>query len=259
MSYPFDKSSNTADRMTFPSPEATSIFAPNSNKFKMNKKAFLTLFVIKVACATTLAQSPGAPHQETFPENTPQNLLTGGAILETNLSNFLHSGAANGKSLMKAGFTAGGFINLGINQSFSIQGELLIHYKHSDFEWEGQKGSFRYGGIEIPVYAMYHYHFPKGNRWFVGIGPYTEFGMDASFTRGGKKSDLYQKDKDSSLPPLRDSNTGFGIKTGYEFVSGLQLNATYKASLTNLLDENSSRIKMHPQTLSLGIAYRFGK
>ena len=74
-------------------------------------------------------------------------------------------------------------------------------------------------------------------------------------------SEVQQREKDSAtgLPALCDSNTGFGIKLGYEFVSGFQINAIYKASVTNLLDENSSRIKMHPQTFSIGIAYRFAK
>ena len=136
---------------------------------------------------------------------------------------------------------------------------MLFHYKTSDFEWSNQTGEYRYWGMEIPVYAMYHYCFSKGNRLHIGIGPYTEFGLGASFKYGGIKQDLYEKDSATGLPALCDSNTGFGIKLGYEFVSGFQINAIYKASVTNLLDENSSRIKMHPQTFSIGIAYRFAK
>lgn len=176
-----------------------------------------------------------------------------------NVSSFIHSGIGDSKSKMKFGFSTGGFLNLGISKSFSVQGEMLFHYKTSDFEWSNQTGEYRYWGMEIPVYAMYHYCFSKGNRLHIGIGPYTEFGLGASFKYGGIKQDLYEKDSATGLPALCDSNTGFGIKLGYEFVSGFQINATYKASVTNLLDENSSRIKMHPQTFSIGIAYRFAK
>lgn len=58
---------------------------------------------------------------------------------------------------------------------------------------------------------------------------------------------------------MKDSDTGFGVKVGYEFASGLQINASYKASVTNIMDANSSDVKMYPQYVSLGIAYRFGK
>jgi len=40
---------------------------------------------------------------------------------------------------------------------------------------------------------------------------------------------------------------------------GLKLNATYKASVTNLLDANSNTVKMYPHAVSVGVAYRFGK
>lgn len=210
-------------------------------------------------CMATFAQPSEATKQGILSENEQKNSISGGIILETNLSNFIHSGAGNGKSKMKAGLTIGGFMNFDINKSFSVQGEMLIHYKNSDFDWNSQHGSFRYWGMEIPVYAMYHYTFFNNSRLFVGIGPYTEFGFDARFKHNGVKSDLYEKNENSGLAPLRDSNTGFGIKVGYEFPSGFQLNATYKASVTNQLDENSSDIKMHPQTFSIGAAYRFGK
>ena len=136
---------------------------------------------------------------------------------------------------------------------------MLVHCKNSEFEWNTQKGDFSYWGIEIPIYAMYHYVFPKGNRLYIGAGPYTEFGFDARFKHEGIKTDLYQKDGNTGLPVLQESNTGFGIKIGYEFVSGFQINGSYKASISNLLDANSSRIKMHPYAISLGVAYRFGK
>lgn len=225
----------------------------------MKKKKLFILLLMGNICMTTFAKLPDISNRDTTSENEQKNQITGGAIVEANLSNFIHSGAENGKSRMKTGFTVGGFINFGINNSFSVQGEMLFHYKKSNFEWGNQNGSYRYWGVEIPVYAMYHYTFSNNGRLFVGIGPYTEFGFDARFKHNGVKSDLYEKDENSGLAPLRDSNTGFGIKVGYEFPSGFQLNVTYKTSVTNQLDENSSDIKMHPQTFSIGVAYRFGK
>lgn len=224
------------------------------------KKKYFIISVLVVSCISILkAQPSNTTSKETEFSKEQKITFTGGPILEMNASNFIYSGISDSKSAMKLGFSTGGFLNLGISKSFSIQGEMLFHYKNSDFEWDNQTGEYRYWGMEIPIYAMYHYGFSKGNRIHIGIGPYTEFGLGASFKYDGVKQDLYEKDGTTGLPALSDSNTGFGIKIGYEFISGFQINATYKASVTNLLDENSSRIKMHPQTISIGVAYRFAK
>lgn len=205
------------------------------------------------------AQAMKDSNKESEFEDKQNIVFTGGALLETNISGFLHSGVENGNSIMKPGFSIGGFLNLGIIQPFSVQGEMLFHYKSSKFEWNNQKGNFTYWGMEISIYAMYHYTFRKGNRLHIGIGPYTEFGFDAKFKHGGKSADLYEKNGSTGLAVLQDSNSGFGVKIGYEFVSGFQINASYKASVSNQLDANSSQIKMHPHAISIGVAYRFGK
>lgn len=225
----------------------------------MNKK-YLIISLLTISSMSTLKAQPFSVNGTGAKSFNEQKIIfTGGVILETNTSGFIHSGINGSQSKMKLGFSTGGFLNLGISKTFSVQGEMLFHYKNSDFEWSNQKGEYRYWGMEIPIYAMYHHYFSKTNCLYIGIGPYTEFGLGATFKYNGIKQDLYQKDGTTKLPALRDSNTGFGIKAGYELISGLQINATYKASITNLLDENSSTIKMHPQTISIGIAYRFAK
>lgn len=207
-----------------------------------------------------LAGSFALRAQTTDTLRTSQHLvLSGGPMLETNVSGFFHSGVEGGDCRMKAGVSVGGFLDLGISNSFSVRGELLFHYKHSDFEWEGQTGRFRYWGVEIPLYALFHFRLAGKRQFYFGLGPYTEFGFDATFRRGGVKSGLYEKDTSTGLPVLRDSNTGFAVKAGYEWACGISLNATYKASVTNLLDANSNTVRMYPHAVSVGVAYRFGK
>lgn len=186
-------------------------------------------------------------------------IVSGGPMVEINLSGFAHSGYENGQSDMKLGLTVGGFLNLRVSSHFSVQGELSLTHKHSDFGWQGGSGCYRYWGMEIPVYAMYHHTLHSGGHIYIGIGPYTNLGFDATFDGVTGKLDLYEKDADTGLPPIKPSDTGFGIKVGYEFPCGLQLNASYKQSVSNLTDPNSSHVKMHPQILSLGLAWHFGK
>lgn len=185
--------------------------------------------------------------------------VSGGPLVETNMTVFIHSGFTNGGSRMKAGLAIGGFANLNISRHFSVQGEMSIMSKHSDFDWNNGAGCYRYWGMEIPIYAMFHCPLRNGGRIYVGIGPYTNFGLDATFKDSNGKLDLYEKNAETGLPPMKESDTGFGIKAGYEFPCGLQVNASYKASISSIIDPNSSHVKMHPQTVSIGLAWRFGK
>ena len=58
---------------------------------------------------------------------------------------------------------------------------------------------------------------------------------------------------------MKDSDTGFAFKLGYEFASGLQLNAAYKMSMTDVADANNGVAELRPLSFSFGIAYRWGK
>lgn len=218
---------------------------------QMNQTLFFLTFLLFV-CSSVPFRAQDAPREQRLS-------VTGGPLLETPFSGFYHSGVDGGQSRMRAGCTVGGFLDLGITPAFSVQGELLVHYKHSLFEWGGRPGDYRYWGMEIPLYVCWHRPQRRGGLWNLGAGPYTEFGLDATFRHGGRKADLYEKDQASGLPILRDSNTGLALRVGYEFACGLQVNFAYKVSLTNLLDANSNTVEMHPHTLSMGLGYRFGK
>ena len=103
------------------------------------------------------------------------------------------------------------------------------------------------------------YEVAAGQRIHLGVGPYTEFGLSAKFKKGGTRNDLYERASQEDLPAIKDSNTGFGVMAGYEFAFGLQVNISYKVSVSNLLDANSGTARFHPQAFSLGVAYRFGR
>lgn len=226
------------------------------------KKLVMLLLMVGINLISGKAQTPENQVQktETQQEYSSQKMkVSGGLIVESNYSNFLHSGISGGKSVMKPGVTAGGFLNLGILKHFSIQPELLIHYKESDFDRNNQKSIYQYWGIEVPIYAMYHWVLKKDHHLHVGIGPYTEFGLSAILKKDGKNTDLYEKNTENEMSAMRDSNSGFGILTGYDFPFGLQINISYKISVSNLLDAHRGSSILRPQTFSLGLAYCFGQ
>lgn len=132
-------------------------------------------------------------------EQKQRIIVSGGPLVETNVTGFIHSGFSDGNSRMKAGIAIGGFVNLSFSQHFSVQGEMVFMHKHSDFNEESKGGCYRYWGVEIPVYAMYHYPLRNGGRIYVGVGPYTNFGLDATFKDGNGKLDLIMQPSDFSL------------------------------------------------------------
>jgi hypothetical protein len=179
--------------------------------------------------------------------------LSWGLKAETNMSNFILSGLSGAKSKMNTGATLGGFIGYNVSKHFSLQGEIIYHFKTSDFIYDGQKSAYEYWGMEIPVYAMLRWDFRRGGRFYMGGGPYSEFGFDARLKKAGETTNLYDN------AAMNDSNSGFGITAGYEFACGIQINAGYKISITNILDANSSSVTLLPAAVSLGLGYRFGK
>ena len=229
---------------------------------RRQKMLMLALLLAGINMISGSAQTTNNQKPEEGTQEGKQNKkieISGGVLVESNYSSFVHSGIGGGKSVMKPGVTTGGFLNLGISKHFSIQPELLLHYKESEFDRNNQNGIYRYWGMEIPIYAMYHTKLNNGHRIHIGIGPYTEYGLDASLKREGEKIDLYEKNTESGTPVMRDSNSGFGIINSYEFPFGLLINVSYKISISNLLDANESSAALHPQTFSLGFAYCFRK
>ena len=86
----------------------------------MSKKRIITIVFALVSAYTAHAQSSEVPNSQKQPQEKQKIVFTGGAILESNVSGFFHSGVENGSSIMKAGFSVGGFLNLGITQSLSL-------------------------------------------------------------------------------------------------------------------------------------------
>lgn len=215
--------------------------------------------IIFLALALAASYSMTNSAKERKDSNTPQHvIISGGPLLEINRSGFIHPGHPDGRSRMKVGVTGGGFIDFEFNRFFSLQGDLLLHYKNSDYTWNEHNGNYRHVGLEIPLYAMFHYEFDTNMRIYAGIGPYTNFGLKASFNEGGRKMDVYAKDADTGMPIMYTDNHGFGIRIGYE-IERLQVNLNYKASITNILDPaTAGSVRFYPHMASIGLAYRFG-
>lgn len=183
--------------------------------------------------------------------------LSCGFKAEGNVSNFIISGMPDAKSNVRIGTAFGGFVRFEISEHFAMQADVSTLYKASTLKKGDVRGKYEYGGVEIPVYALRQWDKNEGQRLYLGIGPYAEWGLNTTFKIGEREIDLYKKDETTSKAYMEKFAFGFAAIIGYEFRDGTQVNAGYKVSLTNALEETKNRSSMHSNTLSLGVAYRF--
>ena len=179
--------------------------------------------------------------------------FSGGLKLESNGTNFLLSDMPDAKSELGFGGTFGGFIKIDLSENFAIQEDILFSYSSSKLKQNRIEDTYEYFGIEVPIYFMGQWKTASGGRFYGGAGPYFGIGIQAKLK--DSDIDLYKK-QDGNEPFLKRVNFGAATQVGYELPNGLLFNASYKIGL-NALDAGKDDSKMLPQTVSLGLGYRF--
>lgn len=198
-------------------------------------------------------------------------IVTGGLIGQANLSNFVITNTENElSSYMKVGGELGGFIDFRVSKHFAIQGRLLFTAEQNRFGInENGKSSGKHlwsFGIDIPVYFLGRFgNMEKGYLQF-GAGPFTHFTF-ASNVENKYSNNLATVLVEEDTPMARvyllhDNHSGLSATIGYEFPIGIQINANYLISLTDIFNyykqEGTHTTKsVYPQRVSIGIGYRW--
>ncbi len=178
------------------------------------KKVLLSLVVI----ATTVLAS--------------QAQVSYGAKAGANLYNFSGDDAEGLDS--KIGFNVGGFVNIPVSETFSVQPELV-------FSAEGAKasegdGTLNLNYLNIPI--MLQYNTPSG--FYAEAGPQIGLLMSAKAKLDGESEDI------------KDSFKGTNISVGV----GLGFGARYNLGLGNILDSDGGDLKLGG--FQLGVSFKFG-
>lgn len=217
------------------------------------------LSVILVLMGVSAAYALPADSIPSTDQQTKQLIFTGGPMVGGNLSNLTHSHFSDCSSSMRTGFYAGGAVRLSVLSQFSIEGGLSFQYRQAEFSLYQTSGKYDQWCTEIAFYAIYHLNLKNHSRLNFGIGPYTDFGLRATYRYNGKKYNLYSRDLQDEMPIMATSETGLSAKIGYEFRNGLEVSASYRISVSNLTEANNKGVGIRPQTVSLGAAWFLGK
>lgn len=176
------------------------------------------------------------------------------------------SGADSKGSEYKAGFAAGGFVNFGVSDNFSIQPELLYSQKGASIDgFPYQSGtSFKTDGtykstlgyLDVPI--MFRYNIGEdGKGFFVELGPQGSFVLhrrDFVEDGGGKQVG----NSFTSTDDLNKVVLGYVGGLGYQITSGLQLGLRYTGDFTQVYKQQNGAINVHNSVFQFQVGYAFG-
>ncbi len=201
-------------------------------------------------------------------------LVSGGILGGVNMSNFIIT--RNHKPMsshMRIGGELGGFLDFRISKHFSIQPQVMFTAHENYFTAADTANHLWSFGMEIPVYFLGRFGNLKQGYLQFGGGIFTHFtfasnvpnryrGVDASPAIGSDPTgDGYDY---SRLYSLHNNHFGVCVTVGYEFPIGIQINAHYKVSLSDIAGFYSEMkgqavadALIYPQSVSLGIGYHW--
>ena len=175
------------------------------------------------------------------------------------------SGSDSKGSEYKAGFAAGGFVNFGVSDNFSIQPELLYSQKGASFDNQPYlsgttlktDGTTKYtlGYLDVPI--MFRYNIGED-----GKGLYIELGPQGSFVLHQR---VFQEDGGgsqvgssyTSTDPLNKVVIGYAGGIGYQLTSGLGLGLRYTGDVSQVYKDNNGP-NVHNSVFQFQVGYAFG-
>jgi len=199
-------------------------------------------------------------------------LVSGGLFGGANMSNFIITRNHRPmSSYMRIGGELGGFLDFRITKHFSIQPQIILTAQQNYFASTDTMNTLWSFGAEIPIYFLGRFgNMEKGYIQFGG-------GIFTHFTFASNVRDKYRNWDDpttvkpstdphdySKLYSLHDNHFGVCLMVGYELPLGIQINAQYKISLSDIATfykemkgDPTADALFYPQCVSLGIGYRW--
>ena len=197
-------------------------------------------------------------------DEAKQPVVNWGLKLQANASNIvLHNVYQDLHSIMNVGGEVGAFIDFNISKHFFIQFNWIGFAEHTDLVNNDLHDRLWTLGIEIPVYAMARFGNAQSGYVYFGGGPFTEFSLRGFMDGDTGKMDPYRHvvgvdEQGDEQFAMSDNHSGLGVYLGYELPCGLQFNASYQHSISDILAfAHSTAMSARPQKVIVGIGWRF--
>lgn len=203
--------------------------------------------------------------------NIPK-IVTMGLLLNANVSNFLITTPSKAthkisSSYMRVGVELGGSMNFLVQRHFAIEAQLVFTGEQNRFGVGDSVNLLWSVGADIPVLFLYRLGSMEKGYFSVGAGIFAHFTFANNLGVYKNIETAEPVTGDSKRPSyvsLHDNHAGVMAHFGYEFPFGMQINANYLISLTDIFGyyQNTKGTAAHdvafyPQRISLGIGYRW--
>jgi hypothetical protein len=206
-------------------------------------------------------------------------LVSGGLLIGTNMSNFFITRDHHMmSSYMRVGGELGGFLDFRITKHFAIQPQVIFTAHQNQFGAADSTNHLWSFGVDVPIFFLGRYgNMEKGYVQFGG-GLFTHFTFASNIAGTYKNVDESAEQSKptlsevtepqqydySRLYELHNNHFGVCLMVGYEFKFGMQINAQYKFSFSDIAGfykekkgEKVADALIYPQSVSLNIGYRW--
>ena len=147
------------------------------------------------------------------------------------------------------------FVAVGTECNFfdkvSIQPEVVLSMQGAEYEMsEGFDGRFKFNYLNVPVSA----------KLYVSDGLFVEAGPQVGLLLSAKDEyDTPTSGEDDIKDDLKSTDFGANVGLGYQWDSGLNVNARYTFGLSNINDFESPGLDISNQNnvLAFGVGWRF--
>lgn len=264
---------------------------------------WMTLVIILAALPVWAQEQVASPQSaalrlqewntETLLDSLDQDRLprkvTLGVLANANVSNFIisQSGSRPMSSYLRVGAEAGALVDFAITPHFHIQPQLILTAEQNKFSiadttknMARSTGLWTFG-VDVPIYFLGRFGNLQQGYLSFGGGVYTHFqfatnvGRPIKFESGQIPSEIEKERQEleeqySDLLKLHSNHFGVALMVGYELPFGMQINLSYKISLSDICTyyannktsqgRTSTRVldtSIYPEKLSIGVGYRF--
>jgi opacity protein-like surface antigen len=174
-----------------------------------------------------------------------------------NIANLNFSGTGAPSTKAVPNLNIGTFVEIGINDKWAFQPELIYSMQGAKFQLIYVEGStvydtrntFKLHYLNIPLMMKY-----AENKIFFEAGPQIGFLMSAKLKT---EVEGFGSDEQDAKEIFKKIDLGLGFGLGYNFTQQLSANFRYNFGLTNIAETESDDEKVKNSVIVLSVAYKF--